>query len=116
MTLGTIAGTIAIVLVTVALGVLLDRKYPLLRRPEALRVPRTPPAAAVHAAGEAPVTALRARAGQLARLRAQHCPGCRSAMTNADDDTVRYGGGELLVLRFRCPACAARRTLYIRPA
>lgn len=104
-----VVGTLAIVAVTVAIGVFVDRKTSI--------VPAVRPAAPSHTAGEAPASAIRAGATQLARLRAsQRCPACRAAMLGAPDDAVRYGERSLLVLQFRCPACAARRALYVEPA
>ena len=109
--IGTIIGTIAIVLITVAVGLLVDRKVGFLPNPtEIAEDKKLPPP---HGAGEAPATAIRARAGQLAKLRAQRCTACRRAMTNLADDTVRYNDRELLVLAFSCPACATKRVLYI---
>jgi hypothetical protein len=34
-------------------------------------------------------------------------------MRNDADDTVRYSEREQLVLHFTCPACAAKRVLYV---
>lgn len=108
--IGTIVGTLAIVLITIAVGLLVDRKYGVLPKPTELAEPKRPPK---HAAGEAPATAIRARDGQLANLRVQRCGSCRAVMTNETDDIVRYDARELLVLHFTCPACATRRSLYI---
>ncbi|HEY5952562.1 MAG TPA: hypothetical protein VIV40_43985 [Kofleriaceae bacterium] len=113
MMVGTILGTIAIVLITVAVGLLIDRKHSILPKPtEILATPeRKPPP--THAAGEAPATAIRARAGQLEKLRVQRCTSCRGAMTNDADDTVRYNERELVVLHFTCPKCTTKRALYV---
>jgi hypothetical protein len=101
------------VLVTVAIGLLLDRKAPILPRPETLAEPPKP---SPYAAGEAAATAIRAGDTQLAKLRtSQRCPSCRGAMTHESDDPVRYDERELLVLHFRCPRCAAPRSLYVEP-
>jgi RNase P subunit RPR2 len=109
-----VLGTIAIVLITIAVGVLVDRKHSILPKPTELMVDKKPPPQpATHGAGEAPATAIRTRASQLAKLRAQRCPTCRAEMRNDADDTVRYDERELIVLHFTCPACAARRTLYV---
>lgn len=111
MMLGIVLGTLGIVLAAVVIGLLVDRKVPVLPKPEA------PPERAqlpAHTAGEAPATALRVRAEQLAKLRtSQHCPTCRAVMRGEPDDHVRYGDAELLVLRFSCTACEGRRTLYV---
>ena len=115
MMIGTLLGTIAIVLITVTVGLLIDRKHPLLPKPTEVLVERVEPKPVLHAAGEAPATAIRARADQLARLRSQRCITCRATMTNLDDDRVRYNERELLVLHFTC-SCASKRTLYVEPA
>jgi hypothetical protein len=109
--LGTIVGTIAVVLIVVAVGLLVDRKYSVLPRAAELAPEKKPPPS--HAAGEAPATAIRAREGQVAKLRVQRCIACRAAMTNTPDDTVRYSDRELLVLHFACTACAAKRSIYV---
>jgi hypothetical protein len=111
MMIGTILGTIAIVLIVVAVGLLVDRKRSLLPKPTELAPHKKPPPS--HGAGEAPATAIRARDGQIARLRVRRCPACRAAMTNDADDTVRYNDRELLVLHFACTACAAKRAIYV---
>lgn len=113
MMVGTIIGTLAIVLITVVIGVFLDRKVGLLPRAADLAENPAPKPVTMHAAGEAPATAIRARGGQLDRLRSQRCPGCRGPMTNAHDDTVRYNERELVVLHFACGACGTRRSLYV---
>ena len=112
----TIIGTIAIVLVTVAVGLLVDRKVGFLPKPSEIAGEEPKPPPPTHAAGEAPATAIRARAGQVAKLRAQRCSACRAVMKNEADDTVRYNEREQLVLHFTCPACRNKRVLYIEPA
>jgi hypothetical protein len=107
----TIIGTIAIVLGTIAIGVLLTRKRAVPTPEELAAPPKKRPA---YAAGEAPATAIRAGAAQLARLRAsQRCRECRTLMTAGDEEHVRYGGGELLVIGLDCEKCGARRALYV---
>ncbi len=114
MTIGSIASVIAIVLVTIIIGVLLDRRFGILPSPKKLAAAeRKPPPAATHYAGEAPATAIRVRAGQLAKLGVQRCATCRAEMRGEPDDHVRYDDRELLVLHFACPACPAKRTLYV---
>jgi hypothetical protein len=110
---GTVIGTIAIVAVTIVLGVVVDRRGKLVPRPEELRDAARPPAARL-APGETAATAIRAGAIQLMRLRAsQRCSACRSALVADPDDTASYEGAELLLLRFGCASCATRRTIYI---
>ena len=108
----TIIWTIAIVLGTIAIGVLVTRKRPMLPAPEELAAP--PKKRPAYAAGEAPATAIRAGVAQLARLRtSQRCSECRTVMTPGEEEHVRYGGGELLVVQLRCDKCGARRALYV---
>lgn len=117
MMLGAIIGTIVIVLITIAVGLFLDRKTSIVPKPEELAPP--PKRATTHNAGEAPATALRAGDKQLANLtKGQRCPACRSEMTYADsaDDRVRYNERDMLVLHFACPRCATKKVLYVDPA
>lgn len=117
MTFGVIVGSIAVVLAVVIVGVFIDRRRPLLPRPEVLAPPPKP--APTHGLGEAPQSAFRVGDAQLARLRSsQRCLACRSEMTYlADaDDRVRYDGRELVVLHFACPRDQTKRTIYVEPA
>jgi hypothetical protein len=108
----TIIAAIAVVLGTIAIGVLVTRKRPMLPAPEDLAA--SPKKRQAYAAGEAPATAIRAGAAQLARLRAsQRCRECRTVMTAGEEEHVKYGGGELLVVELRCEKCGARRALYV---
>ena len=114
--IGTIIGTIAIVLITIAVGILVDRKVGFLPKPTEIASDEgTKPPPPTHGAGEAPATAIRARAGQLVKLRKQRCPACRAEMTPGTDDTVRYDERDLVVLHFACPACPTKRSLYVEP-
>jgi hypothetical protein len=111
-----VLGTIAIVIVTVALGMLIDRKIGFLPAPkdfetDAERARKKLPS---HVAGEAPATALRVGDAQIAKIRAsQRCMNCRASMTGEPDDIVRYNDTDLLVLHFGCPGCASKRALYL---
>lgn len=115
MTAGTILGTVALIAVTVALGVWIDRKHSVVPKPSDFAPAARKKMVVTYAAGEAPATAIRARAGQLDRLRGQRCGECRAELRAASEDTVRYDGRELLVLRFACPACSTKRSLYVEP-
>lgn len=109
-----VLGTIAIVLATVAIGVLIDRKVKLLPAPGDFGTHEEHKKLAVHDAGEAPATALRLREDQVTKLRtSQRCDGCRVQLRDDEDDSVRYNDTELLVLHFTCPGCASTRRLYI---
>ena len=109
---------LAIVAVVVALGVVADRKFAILPRPERLLAAadaaKRPAPGKAFAAGEAPATALAPNAAALARLRASppRCATDSAAMAADPDDRVRFGGKELLVLRFKCPTCGVARAIY----
>ena len=107
-----IVGTIVIVAAAIAIGLVLDRR--LRPRPQELQKSVRIPS---HGVGEAPATAIRAGATQLAKLRAsQRCRACRASVTHdGEDDHVRYADRELIVLHFRCPDCGAKRVLYVVP-
>lgn len=114
--MAVILGTIAIVIVVVAIGMLFDRKVGFLPAPSDFDTDkdRERKKLVSHGAGEAPATALRIRGGQVAKLRrSQRCTGCRNEMRNERDDRVRYGETELLVLHFTCTSCSTRRMLYV---
>jgi hypothetical protein len=108
-----VVGTVLIVALTIAIGMYADRKLHLAPRAEDL-APAPKPG---HAAGEAPSTAIRAGAAQLANLRAgQRCKDCRAVLaSDGGDDEVRYAQRTLLVLHFACPACARPRSMYVEP-
>jgi hypothetical protein len=109
-----IVGTVVVVAIVVAIGLVVDRRFGILPRPERLRAEESRKPAMTFQAGEAPATALAPNAAALARLRAA-APRCNldgAAMATAPDDTVRYGDRELLVLRFRCAQCGAARAVY----
>jgi hypothetical protein len=119
MMTGAIIGTIAIVLLVVLVGLWIDRRAPILPKPEELAPQDGARKKAVsHAAGEAPATALRIPASQVAKLRAnQRCPECRAVMESAPDEHVRYNDADLLICHFTCTKCSGKRTLYanLRP-
>ena len=116
MIVGTVVGTVLIVAITVAIGVYADKKLHLAPRAEELA---TPPKPRGHAVGEAPATAIRAGAAQLANLRAgQRCKECRTVLVAAGvDEEIRYAARTLIVLHFSCPCCAEvrRRSVYVEP-
>ena len=97
----TVIGTIAIVLGAIVAGVFVERRFGPKRIEEGKRAKQ------LHAPGDAPSTALTGDAGTQRR---QLC--CKVAMT-VEDDRVTYDGRELVVLRFHCARCDAKRTLYV---
>jgi hypothetical protein len=111
-----VVGTVVIVALTIVIGMFADKKLHLAPRAEDLAAPPKPRS---HAAGEAPSTAIRAGAAQLANLRArQRCKVCRTVLVaDGDDEDVRYAERTLRVLHFVCPACpdVHKRSLYIEP-
>jgi RNase P subunit RPR2 len=112
--MSVILGTIAIVIVVVAIGMLLDRKVGFLPAPEDFDTNRERKKLASHGPGEAPATALRIDATQIAKLRtSQRCTSCRKELRNEADDSVRFDENELVILHFTCTGCDARRTLYV---
>lgn len=111
-----VLGTIAIVIVTVAIGMLIDRKVGLLPAPKDFEPEPSNERKklATHGAGEAPATALRVRDAQIAKLRtSQRCTSCRTPMIDQPDDTVRYNDTDLVMLHFVCTTCESRRALYL---
>jgi len=111
-----VLGTIAIILVTVTIGLLINRNIGFLPGPEDFKTDkdRERKKLVSHGAGEAPATALRVRDVQIAKLRtSQRCASCRAEMRNEADDSVRYNETDLLVLQFTCGSCASKRALYI---
>jgi hypothetical protein len=111
-----VVGTVLIVALTIAIGMYADKKLHLAPRAEDLVAPPKPS----HAVGEAPSTAIRAGAAQLANLRArQRCNVCRTVLVgDGADDDVRYAERTLVVLHFVCPACPdeRKRSLYVEPS
>ena len=107
-----IVGTIVIVAITIVIGVVVDRRIGLV--PRAGDPDEAPARRPAHTAGEAPATAIRAGGNQLAKLRAsQRCSACRTVLAHGEDDHVRYGDRDLIVLHFQCPQCGAKRVLYV---
>lgn len=103
----TVLGTLGIVAVVIAAGVLADRRFGLVPRPRQLREAgkpglKLPP----HAPGEAPQTAL------AAPPRRVRCHACRRTALSDGDSRASYGGLHLVVRRYRCPRCAAITTIY----
>lgn len=107
--LWTILGTLGIVVAVVALGVAVDRRFPLLPRPRVRRRLEAP----APAPGTTPATAVPAGARH-DRLGPPRC--CGAGMAAAGEEPIVYDGRALLIVRLRCPRCGATRSLYIDPA
>ena len=118
--LTTILGTLAIIAATIALGVVVDRKWHIVPRKEKLRAaasdaqPPRRPLDVTHAPGAAPSTAVSATPAEREALRRKPCDACGGPTAPLPDDRVAFDGRELLVLHARCERCEARRTLYVQ--
>ena len=112
----TIVGTILIVLATIGVGLLIDRKWDVLpRKDKLLAAGKRGLKLPGYVAGEAPSTAIDASAGEIEKLRRTKCDACRGEMDALADDRVTYDGAELLVLHARCTKCGRTRATYVRP-
>ena len=105
----TVLGTLGIVGVVIAAGVLVDRRFGLLPRPRELRDAgkpglKLPP----HAPGAAPETALATPPGTV------RCDACRRATQLQDESRATYDAHELVIRHYRCPRCEAITTIYCR--
>lgn len=111
----TILGTLAIVLVTIVLGVAADRRWGILPRKERLLAAAARPRFQLpaHAAGDAPATALPLAPAALAKLRRRRCPACRGRTTPLPDDHVTFDGRPLLLVRARCTRCGHAHATYV---
>jgi len=115
MTWLTILGTIAVIAGFIGIGVLVDRRWSILPRPEELaQLPPSRPKE-LHAPGAAAETAIEATAEEVERAvrRRRHC---RSVMTREGDEPVRYGDRLLTVVRLRCAVCGERESVYFEIA
>jgi hypothetical protein len=116
VTVAVIIGTLVIIIITVLVGVFLEKRSGIKLEKQNLstEVKRPPPAK--YTLGETAATAFRVGDAQLAKLRtSQRCPECRAEMAylDADDDRVRYDQRDLMVLHFNCPSCKSKRRLYV---
>lgn len=111
-----ILGTLAIVGVFVAAGMWIDKRVSLMPRAEELaELGKPKPLGGVHDAGASPHTALRSDPASADRvIDSQRCA-CKKTMVRDGEDEVRYDSKTLRVVRVRCPACNATRSLYFEP-
>ena len=116
-----ILGTLAIVGVVVGVGLWVDRrvKSTFLPRAEDLEAAQRKqlPGAEPHEPATAPQSALRSDPVQMQRvIDRQRCTCAGKPALRADgEDDVRYGDKLLRVVRLRCDACGAGRSLYFEP-
>jgi hypothetical protein len=108
-----ILGTILIVLATIGVGLLIDRKWGVMPRKEKLLAQNKRPALPGYAPGEAPATALAASPEQIEKLRRAKCTECRGEMDALPTTNVTYEGRELLVISTRCRRCGHRCSVYV---
>jgi hypothetical protein len=111
-----ILGTLAIVGVFVAVGLWVDRRVSLLPRPEELaELSRPKPLGADHEVGLAPQSALHLDTERMTRVIERQRCACKTQMAQDGEDEVRYDAKRLRVVRMKCPACGAVRSLYFDP-
>lgn len=106
-------GTAAVVTVMVVIGLLIDRKVPLLPR-------ATPPVAAVPRhelpiPGETAATAVQVPTSWRARIAAGRCA-CGKPLAVRSDEPIRFAGRPLIVVRLACDACGHARSVYLEPS
>ena len=99
-----VLGTIGIVAAAIGVGVLVDRKWALLPKPQELLEAGKPPGPEP---GEAPATAL---AAPPKRVR---CSACKGSTLLDGESPIRFGDRELVALRYRCTKCASVTTVYV---
>lgn len=103
----TVLGTLAIVALVIAAGVIVDRRLGILPRSRELREASRPGLAPPpHAPGEAPETALSAPP------RTVRCRACRAVAEPIDESRATYGDRALVIRRYRCSQCGAVAALY----
>ncbi|MCE9576623.1 MAG: hypothetical protein K8W52_25975 [Deltaproteobacteria bacterium] len=107
-----VLGTLGIVIAFVVIGVLVDRKVPLLPRSEDLEKIGKP-VPLVHAAGTAPESALVGTAAELeAHLAARRCA-CKGKLARTGpDEALRYDGRVIVVVPLTCAKCGAHHRAY----
>jgi hypothetical protein len=103
----TVLGTLGVVGLVIAAGILVDRRFGVLPRPRALRDAgkpglKLPP----HAPGEAPETALAAPPHTV------RCHACRRPAQLHDEARATYDARELVIQHYHCPRCEAITTIY----
>jgi|GEM_PF-3511813 len=120
--IAVVLGTAAVVTVVVVVGLLIDRKLPLLPRAEPTeprtgpgRAASTPARATTAIPGETAATAVGVPAAWRDRVAAGRC-GCGQALAVQSDEALRFAGRPLVVVRLACAACGHARSVYLEPA
>ncbi len=107
-----ILGTLGLVIALVVIGVLVDRKVPLLPRSEDLEKIGKP-VPPVHAAGTAPESALVGTAAELAAHLAKRRCACKGKLARTGpDEPLRYDGRVIVVVPLTCASCGAHHRAY----
>lgn len=109
-------GTALLVTVAVAIGLLIDRKRPVLPAPEAPPpLPAPPPRLGLPRPGETAATAVRVPASWRERIAAGRCT-CGKPLAVTSDEPITLAGRPLVVVRLDCAACGHHRSVYLEPA
>lgn len=115
-------GTAAVVTLLVVVGLLVDRKLPILPRAGA-PVPVVAPAPAPvpapvrpsgYLAGETAATAVQVPPSWRDKIAAGRC-GCGKPLAVASDEAIRFADRPLVVVRLACAACGHGRSVYLEP-
>ena len=113
MSAATVLGTLGVVAAVIVIGVLLDRRFSLVPRPEEVRELGKPPPDPPGTVASAP---LRLTPRKLARaLLGQYCVACKTRLDAGPGEPVRLAGKELQLYRMTCSKCGAGRGLYVEP-
>lgn len=109
----TILGTIMVVLATMGIGVVVDRRWSIVPRRERLLAGESPLQLTGHVPGDEPGTARTLSAGELEMLRRARCASCRGDTDALADTRELHGERELLVVHARCRRCGLARSTYV---
>ena len=118
--LWVVLGTAALVTAFVVVGVVVDRRVPLLP-PEVAPRPPTPglappvPLRERMAPGETAASAVKVPADWRDKLAAGRCK-CGKPMAIVSDEAIRYDDRKLVVVRSACTACGQTRSVYLDPS
>jgi hypothetical protein len=114
-----VLGTAAIVTAFVVVGMVVDRRVPLLppvvSSVAGARALPSPVSSTPVAMGESAATAVKVPSEWRPRLAAGTCR-CGKPLAVSSDEPVRFGGRQLVVVRLACGACGHGRSVYLEPA